>query len=55
MHEATILDFEVGASEVHATVRVGDPTSGGVPVEISTWVFGNSDFQVQLESTMNIQ
>ncbi len=42
MHEAAILDFEVGVGEVLPTFRVGNPTSGGVPVEISDKELGNS-------------
>ena len=44
MHGTIILDFEVMAGGVHLTFRVGDPTSGGVPVEIYDLELGNSDF-----------
>ncbi len=44
MHGAAILDFEVRVGEVLPTFRVAKPTSGGIPVEISNWELGNSDF-----------
>ncbi len=47
MLQAAILDFEVGVGE-------GPPTSGGVPVRISDWELGNSDFWVQMEHTIAV-
>ncbi len=52
MHGAGILDFEVGVGEVLPTLQVGNPTAGGIPVEISDWELGNSDFRVQMERTI---
>lgn len=48
MSGAAIVDFEVEDGEVCPTFRVGNPTSGRVPVEISDWELGNSDFLVQM-------
>ncbi len=48
MHGAAILDFEVGVGE--GLPAFGNPTSGGVPVEISDWELRNSDFWVQTEA-----
>ena len=46
MYGAAILDFEVRAGGVRLTFRVGNPTSGGVQVEISDWELRSSDFRV---------
>ncbi len=53
MRGAAILDFEVRVGEVLPTVRLVNPTSGGVPVEISDWKLRNSDFRVQMEHTIS--
>ncbi len=55
MHGTAILDFEVGVGEGPSTFRVGNPTSGGVPVQIFDWVLGNSDFRVQMERTITAE
>ncbi len=40
-----MLDFEVGVGEVLLTFRAGNPTSGGVPVEISNSDIPTSEFK----------
>ena len=52
MHGAAILDFEDVVDEVLMTFLVGNPASGGVPVETSNWEIRNSNLPVQLEHTM---
>lgn len=43
------MDFEVKVGEVLLKVRVRNPTSGGVPIEISNLELGKFDFPVEVE------
>ncbi len=40
-HGAAMLDFQVALGEVFSTIRVGKPTSGGVPVTTSSHLLTN--------------
>ena len=51
---AAIFDCQLGGGEDSPTFRLGIPTSGGVPVEISHSELGNPDFPVQLERTITV-
>jgi len=53
MRGAAILDFEVGVVEILQTFRVGYPNSGAVPVAMSHWELGKSDFRVQIGTQPN--
>ncbi len=53
MHGAATLDFDLRRTEVPPSFPVGFPNSGGVPDDVSDCELGNSDFQDQLERTVN--
>lgn len=56
MRRTATLDSEVGVNEVCQSLRDGtlDANLGGIPVEISDYDLGNSDFPVQMEGTIII-
>lgn len=49
-----MLDCDVEVGEVLTTFRVGNPTSGSFPGDISNWELGHSDIPVQLDCTKNV-